>query len=110
MRIINEKTNNREIKIGKIDIYESCSKFDVDPQFSEEVMRKLQGFVFQNRDIGVIEGSSKPKRNNDVREDWRDRKRNDRRKSQDNGYDRRKNDSRRRDDNSYGDKKRKFRR
>ncbi|MBP1673777.1 MAG: box helicase [Bacteroidetes bacterium] len=109
LRLINEKTNNRDIKVGKIDIYDSCSKFDVDPKFADEVMTKFKGFVFQNRDIGVIEGS-KPKNRSDEREDWRDRKRNDRSKSQNNGYDRRKNDSRRRDDNGYGDKKRKFRR
>ncbi len=110
LRMINEKTNNRDIKVGKIDIYDSCSKFDVDPKFVNEVMTKFQGFVFQNRDIGVIESTSKPKRNNDNHDDWRDRKRNDRRKSQDNGYDRKRTDSRRRDDTSFGDKKRKFRR
>jgi len=111
LRIINEKTNNREIKIGKIDIYESCSKFDVDPKFADEVMNKFKGFLFQNREIGVIEGS-KTKRSDDrnERNDRNDRKRNDSRRYQDGSYDRKRNDSTKRDRNSFGDKKRKFRR
>lgn len=106
LRIINETTNNRDIKVGKIDIFESCSKFDVDPKFADVVMTKFQGFVFQNRDIGVIigskrsdEGSSRDN-NSGRRENWKDRKKS-------NEYSR---DSKRGSSNSYGDNKRKFRR
>lgn len=105
LRIINETTNNRDIKVGKIDIFESCSKFDVDPKFADVVMNKFQGFVYQNRDIGVIvgskrsdEGSSREKFSG-KRENWKDRK-----KSSDRSRDSKKGSSK-----SYGEK-RKFRR
>ena len=132
LRIINEKTNNRDIKIGKIDIFESCSKFDVEPKFAEEVMNKFRGFVFQNRDIGVIEASTRKKRDDDrgekggrgERSERGDRSersrssdrygRNDRKRSDSRGgedrYDRKKRPSGSNDRNSFGEKKRKFRR
>ena len=132
LRIINEKTNNRDIKIGKIDIFESCSKFDVEPKFAEEVMNKFRGFVFQNRDIGVIEASTRKKRDEDrgekggrgERSERGDRSersrssdrygRNDRKRSDSRGgedrYDRKKRPSGSNDRNSFGEKKRKFRR
>jgi ATP-dependent RNA helicase DeaD len=126
LRIINEKTNNRDIKIGKIDIFESCSKFDVEPKFAEEVMNKFRGFVFQNRDIGVIEASNRKRRDDDRGERGgrgdrserggssdrygrNDRKRSDSRGGEDR-YDRKKRPSGSNDRNSFGEKKRKFRR
>jgi len=117
LRIINENTNNRDIKIGKIDIYESCSKFDVEPKFAEEVMQKFKGFVFQNREVGVIEGSNRKKRDDDggERGGRSDRYgRNDRYRSESRGgndrYDRNRRSSGSNDRNSFGEKKRKFRR
>ena len=126
IRIINEKTNNRDIKIGKIDIFESCSKFDVDPKFAEEVIQKFKGFVFQNREVGVIEGRQSKRREGSrggerhERTDWKDRKRSEGRGSSDKNRsdsrrgdsrrgDSRRGDSRKSDGKSYSEK-RKFRR
>lgn len=121
IRIINEKTNNRDIKIGKIDIYESCSKFDVDPKFAEEVIQKFKGFVFQNREVGVIEGGQSKRREGSrggerhERTDWKDRKRSegrsniDRNRNDSRRSDSRRGDSRKSDGKSYSEK-RKFRR
>lgn len=106
LRIINETTNNRDIKVGKIDIFESCSKFDVDPKFADDIMNKFQGFVFQNRDIGVIIGSKRSDEGSSRdnfsgrRENWKDRKKS-------NEYSR---DSKRGSGNSSYGEKRKFRR
>jgi ATP-dependent RNA helicase DeaD len=106
LRIINETTNNRDIKVGKIDIFESCSKFDVDPKFADVVMNKFQGFVFQNRDIGVIVGTKRSDEGSSRdnfsgrRENWKDRK-----KSSDRSRDSKRGSG----SSSYGEK-RKFRR
>ncbi|HPE40258.1 MAG TPA: DEAD/DEAH box helicase [Bacteroidales bacterium] len=112
IRIINEKTNNRDIKIGKIDIFESCSKFDVEPKFVEEVMNKFRGFVFKNRDIGVIEAGQSKKR--DSERESRSYSRSDRKRSDSRGRndysDRKRRDSKRGENKSFQDGKRKFRR
>lgn len=119
IRIINEKTNNRDIKIGKIDIFESCSKFDVEPKFAEEVIQKFKGFVFQNREVGVIEGGQGKRKEGSrggersERTNWKDRKRNEGRGNNDykdrKRSDSRRSDSRKSEGKSFGEK-RKFRR
>lgn len=53
IRIINKTTQNRELRIGRIDLYDNCSKFEVPRDDAQEIIDAFQEVVFQNREIGV---------------------------------------------------------
>ena len=75
-------------------------------------MNKFRGFVFKNRDIGVIEAGQSKKR--DSERESRSYSRSDRKRSDSRGRndysDRKRRDSKRGENKSFQDGKRKFRR
>lgn len=53
MGLINETTKKRDIQIGKIDIMDSFSFFEVEKSFEEEILKSFEGFKYKGMNISV---------------------------------------------------------
>ena len=58
--LINEQLKKRDVEIGQIEILKSFSFFEIDKNFANDVLEKLNGAEFNNRRM-IIELTSKPK-------------------------------------------------
>ena len=57
---INECLRKRDVEIGQIEILKSFSFFEIDKDFTEDVLEKMNGAEFNNRSV-IVEVTSKPK-------------------------------------------------
>jgi len=53
MGLINDTTKKRDIQIGKIDIMDSFSFFEVEKTFEEEILKSFDGFKYKGMNISV---------------------------------------------------------
>ena len=53
IRIINQQVKNRDVRIGRIDLFDNCSKFEVENNFVKDILRAFESFEFQKRSIGI---------------------------------------------------------
>ncbi|MDL2296710.1 DEAD/DEAH box helicase [Bacteroidales bacterium OttesenSCG-928-B11] len=51
--LINETTQNRDVKIGKIDIFEDETYIDIDSDHAQEVINSFEGATYKNFDLVV---------------------------------------------------------
>jgi len=58
--LINEQLKKRDVEIGQIEILKSFSFFEIDKNYANDVLEKLNGAEFNNRRL-IIELTSKPK-------------------------------------------------
>jgi len=57
---INECLRKRDVEIGQIEILKSFSFFEIDKNFSPDVLEKMNGADFNDRNV-IVEVTSKPK-------------------------------------------------
>ena len=58
--LINECLRKRDVEIGQIEILKSFSFFEIDKNFTEDVLEKMNAAEFNNRSV-IVEVTSKPK-------------------------------------------------
>ncbi|MDR2979892.1 MAG: DEAD/DEAH box helicase [Bacteroidales bacterium] len=61
--LINETTKNRDVRIGKIDIFEDETHIDVDSDHAMEVVNAFQGATYKGFDLVVKISKHQPKDN-----------------------------------------------
>lgn len=61
--LINETTQNRDVRIGKIDIFEDETYIDVDSDHAQEVVNAFNGATFKGFDLVVKVSKRQPKEN-----------------------------------------------
>ncbi len=57
---INENLEKKDVEIGQIEILKSFSFFEIDKNYSDDVLEKLKDSEFNNRNI-IVEVTTKPK-------------------------------------------------
>jgi ATP-dependent RNA helicase DeaD len=72
IELLNSNTRGRKIPLGKIDLLKGFSFFEVEPGYSDDVIRTLNSLKFKNRNIAVEIAQEKPGRN--VQPDYFSRK------------------------------------
>ncbi len=58
--LINEQLKKRDVEIGQIEILKSFSFFEIDKNYADDILEKLNGAQFNNRRV-IAELTSKPK-------------------------------------------------
>jgi ATP-dependent RNA helicase DeaD len=58
--LINECLRKRDVEIGQIEILKSFSFFEIDKDFTQDVLEKMNDAEFNNRSV-IVEVTSKPK-------------------------------------------------
>ena len=58
--LINECLKKRDVEIGQIEILKSFSFFEIDKNFTQDVLEKMNEAEFNNRSV-IVEVTSKPK-------------------------------------------------
>jgi ATP-dependent RNA helicase DeaD len=58
--LINENLKKRDVEIGQIEILKSFSFFEIDKNYSDDILEKMNGAEFNNRRV-IIELTAKPK-------------------------------------------------
>lgn len=58
--LINECLSKRDVEIGQIEILKSFSFFEIDKDFTQDVLEKMNEAEFNNRSV-IVEVTSKPK-------------------------------------------------
>ena len=57
---INESLKKRDVEIGQIEILKSFSFFEIDKNFTPDVLEKMNGVDFNDRNV-IVEVTAKPK-------------------------------------------------
>ena len=58
--LINENLKKRDVEIGQIEILKSFSFFEIDKNYADDILEKMNGAEFNNRRV-IIELTAKPK-------------------------------------------------
>ena len=75
--MINKQTNNFNIEIGKIDIKDAFSFFEIDSSFTDDILKKFGDFKIKGRKINVeIAGKKSSTRNDGFRRGDRSKRKN----------------------------------